>query len=264
LGIGADLETVVKGKTIMNRRKKIVILGPTELYPGCDINPTTDAEEFFKQDDVDVRCSMNREDVEKADGLVIPGGLPDVNPAYWSEKNLACHVIDVRMDEKQMALIDLAVKLKKPIFGICRGYQLVCVYFGGTLEQDIASNNFHRYESGNPRFHDIYNVPGTLLHDVYGDILHTNSAHHQALKKIPDCLQVAQLWCANEKDTEKYLQLAREGKLKEGNDECVIEAVIHKSYPYLGLQWHPESQRELYCKDIDLKKIRDIFYQMME
>lgn len=77
------------------------------------------------------------------DGVIVPGGLPDVSPAYWNEENKACHVVDEEMDRQQMAMIDRAVKLCKPIIGFCRGLQLVSVYFGASLIQDIEYGDEH-------------------------------------------------------------------------------------------------------------------------
>lgn len=243
---------------------KILVAAPTGLYPGCPIDVTKETLDFFSSQSAECWCSMNPNEIEQCDGMVVPGGLPDVSPAYWGESNTDCHVVDEEMDRNQMKMIQRAVKLHKPILGICRGLQLVSVYFGATLIQDIACGEEHRYEPGNPHFHDIYNVPETSLYNMYGDVVHGNSGHHQALRKIPDCLRVSQLWCADAKKAQKYIQMAQEGELHEGTDECIIEAVYHKDYPFVGLQWHPELCGELYCKDVDVSKIRVLFYHMIE
>lgn len=248
----------------MQKRRKILIAGPVELYPGCQINPTLDARDFFAQDDVEVWCSMDPNEAERADGIVVPGGLPDVSPACWGEENKACYVVDKQMDRDQLALIERAVQLRKPLLGICRGHQLISVFFGATLIQDIRCNDAHRYAPGAPRFHKIHNVPGTPLFELYGSVLHSNSAHHQAIKKLPECLRVAQLWCSDEAEAERHLRLACKGQIREGSDECIIEAVVHQDYPFLGLQWHPESGGELRCKDADTKRIRFCFYDIIQ
>lgn len=125
------------------------------------------------------------------------------------------------------------------------------------LKEDI-----HHTDPINPHFHKIYNVPGTYFYSVYGDVMTTNSFHHQALKKIPDCFRVISLWCKDDETAQHYLKLATEGKLTEGSDECVIEAVEHKDYPYLGLQYHPELEKLSACRHINRVRIRDYFYTM--
>ncbi len=88
------------------------------------------------------------------------------------------------------------------------------------------------------------------------------SAIPEALKKIPDCLRVLSLWCKDDETAEHYLKLSADRKLTEGSDECVIEAVEHKHYPFLGLQFHPELGGNFLCRDIDRARIRDYFYSM--
>ncbi len=165
----------------------------------------------------------------KADAVVLPGGPPDVDPELYGEINTACGEIDRELDEKQFAMIDRAVKLKKPLFGICRGMQLISVYFGATMIQDIGCRHQHEFSVENPRFHTIYNVPRSCLFELFGPYVHCNSLHHQAVKKLPECLIPVQIWCKDEAKLDACLALAKEGKL-EANSDCLIEAVVHKDY----------------------------------
>ncbi|MCD8078069.1 MAG: gamma-glutamyl-gamma-aminobutyrate hydrolase family protein, partial [Lachnospiraceae bacterium] len=230
---------------------KILVAGPEEIFPGCPIDVNAETVDFFTTDKSQCFNSLNPADVASCDGVIVPGGVPDVSPSFWNEEIAGSHDVDVDMDRKQLAMIDQAVQLHKPILGICRGHQLACVYFGATLIQDIKTGDHHRYVPGEPRFHRIYNIPGTFMHDLYGDSFKGNSGHHQALRKIPDCLRVTQLWCQDDQ-LDKYIQMAQEGTLREGTDECIIEGVYHTDYPFIGIQWHPELRGEMYCKRIDL------------
>ncbi len=90
--------------------------------------------------------SLNPKDITKCDGLIFPGGVANVNPKLYGETNTACGIIDDRMDALQLAMIRRAVELRKPIFGIYRGYQLVSVYFGATMIQDISNGEYHKYD----------------------------------------------------------------------------------------------------------------------
>ncbi|MCI6567917.1 MAG: gamma-glutamyl-gamma-aminobutyrate hydrolase family protein [Dysosmobacter sp.] len=243
---------------------KILIAGPDGCYPGVDIDLNVETTAYFESEQVECFSSMNPDDIEKCDGVIVPGGLPDVSPAYWDEENTGCHVVDEEMDRQQMAMIKRAVELRKPMLGICRGLQLVVVYFGGTLIQDITYEKEHCYEVGNPRFHMIRNVPGTFMNQLYGDKMKSNSGHHQAIKKLPSGFRVSQLWCADEKQYDACIALAEAGELHEGTEECIIEAIYHEEYPFIGLQWHPELKGELWCKHLDLSKIPAYFCKMME
>lgn len=243
---------------------QVLIAGPEGCYPGCPIDVNGQAKDFFTSERAHCWNSMDPADLEKCDGVLIPGGLPDVDPACYGEINTACHVVDEEMDRGQMEMIRRAVELRKPIFAICRGLQLVSIYFGATLIQNIGCGKLHKYEPGNPRFHDIYNVPGTMMYELFGAVTHGNSGHHQAIKKLPKCLRVSSLWCADEKKTAEYLKLAQSGELHEGTDECIIESVYHPDYPFIGLQWHPELVGELKCTRVETEKIKTMFYDLMQ
>ena len=74
-------------------------------------------------------------------------GLKDVKQAITAKQIdiIPDEIIDRTLDDEQMAMIDAAVKAKKPILAICRGMQLVNVYFGGTLIQDLENGPMHTY-----------------------------------------------------------------------------------------------------------------------
>ena len=112
-----------------------------------------------------VSFSLNPSDIETCDGVILPGGLPDVDPASYGERNIACGVIEPELDIAQLKMLDTAVGLDKPILGICRGHQLLNVYFGGTLIQDVADLKVHRFVPDvetlhyKPKFHHVYTIP---------------------------------------------------------------------------------------------------------
>lgn len=243
---------------------RILVASPSGFYKDCPVDPCGEAAEFFTTDRATCTISMDPDIVENYDGVVIPGGLPDVDPSIYGEENTASDPVEPEMDRQQLAMIDRAYKLHKPMIGFCRGLQLAAVYFGGTLIQCLDCKDQHGYEPGNPRFHKIYNVKGTFMHDLYGDSLLGNSGHHQALKKLPEDFRISQFWCENDETAAKYMKLVEANQLREGSSECVIEAVYHKDYPFVGIQWHPEMHGELYCGHLDLSKIINYFYRMME
>lgn len=163
--------------------------------------------------------SLCAEDLEKADGLILPGSPQDMNPKLWGAEDICSNDINDELDLLQWKLLEKAVSLGKPVLGICRGMQFINVFFGGTLIQDLPDAAFHK--AGNPeRYHPVYTAEGTALYALYGKMTETNTRHHQGAGLIGDALTVSAMWIA------------------DGGP--VIEAVEHKELPIIGVQWHPE------------------------
>lgn len=247
----------------MEKKLNILIMGPVEMFPGCPVNPTTEAQDFFALDGHNVWCSMDPGEVEKADLTVIPGGLPDVDPANYGEKDMGSHDVTPDMDAEQFAMIKEAFRLQKPMVGICRGVQLINVFLGGTLIQDLESGKTHKYQPGAPVFHPVSNISGSRIAERFGNAMTVNTGHHQALKKVADGLRVTQFWCGAPAKAEEYRKLIEAGVFREGTSECVIEGVEHTGYPMVGFQWHPELGGELLCRDVDLRAIREYCYDLV-
>ena len=152
------------------------------------------------------------------DGLLLPGGA-DINPSLYGEENNGSKGIDDSLDELQFGALDAFVKAGKPVLGICRGHQVINVYFGGTMIQDLPSAGRHARDAGQAedKIHLNHTEPGTLLAKLYGEEFTSNSSHHQAAGKIGEGLRV----------------MAR-------SDDGVIEALCHETLPILGIQFHPE------------------------
>jgi len=161
------------------------------------------------------------------DGLLISGG-PDVEPKRYGEvyDSNRCESTDPKRDSLEFALIDLALNQKMPILGICRGEQILNVYFGGSLYQDIPTdvpeNVGHRFSNIDSSYHVLNIVPNELLAQISGvEIGNVNSSHHQAVKKLGNDLMV----------------------LARTNDE-IVESITWKNPKgksfLLGIQWHPE------------------------
>ena len=99
------------------------------------------------------------------------------------------------------------------MLGICRGIQIINVFFGGTLCQDLPC---HAATDGKDRFHTVYTVRSPLL-PVCGPVCRVNSAHHQAVDALGRGLRA--------------IQWAEDG---------TVEALCHDCLPIWGVQWHPE------------------------
>ena len=118
------------------------------------------------------------------DGLLVPGGWDVDPPAYGEERQEETPDVDPPLDLTEIALVRAAVDEGVPVFGICRGQQVINVALGGSLRQHIDGHDYH----GHPRdllAHAIDVVPGSELSKVTpGDRLMVNSLHHQSVKDV--------------------------------------------------------------------------------
>ncbi len=183
--------------------------------------PAVDAESIVQRSDLDLH-----DYAAALDGLVLQGGN-DVAPETYGEAPLHAdwHGDRVR-DRYEIDLIRAFVAAGKPVFGICRGLQLLNVAFGGTLLQDIETQQPHslshrvlgRYEH---HHHGVEFVPGTRLAELFPGVARaiTNSIHHQGIKDLaPEFMVEAR--CP---------------------DDGMVEAVRWRGVSFVaGVQWHPE------------------------
>jgi len=143
-------------------------------------------------------------------GLLLPGG-GDMEPWRYGQENTASRALEPARDAKELELLEEFLRQGKPVLGICRGLQVINVFFGGTLLQDLEG---HCAVGGQDRFHAVRTaaVPwGAPVRDI------VNSAHHQAVDVLGDGLEAVQ-WAP----------------------DGTVEAVCHRSLPVWGVQWHPE------------------------
>lgn len=156
------------------------------------------------------------DDILNADGLLLCGG-GDIHPQYYGEDIDGSVKIDEERDKNEFLLVERFLQTGKPIMGICRGYQLLNIYFGGSLYQHMENAAVHKGK-GCDLVHDVKLVGDSFVRDLYGDVFPVNSAHHQAIKKLGKHLKVTMV----------------------SVDDSVIEGMEHESLPIFGVQWHPE------------------------
>ena len=166
------------------------------------------------------------------DGLVLHGGA-DVWPGSYGETPLEPQWSGDRMrDDYDKALVAAFEAAGKPIFGVCRGLQLLNVTYGGTLYQDIQTQVpdafVHRDASiYDLNFHSVDIVQGSQLSNLYPGVerVRVNSIHHQAIKDL-----------SPEFVAEAY-------SVKDGLIEAIRRKDPSKSY-IAALQWHPEFHQQ--------------------
>jgi len=152
------------------------------------------------------------DDETACDALLLPGG-GDLDPALYDQANQGSGEPDRARDERELRLCRQFFEEKRPVLGICRGAQVAAVALGGTLLQQIEGHG--RLSNGADRVHETRTAG--FLTGLYGPSCAVNSAHHQAIDRLPpDC---------------RILQISEDG---------VIEAFCHKTLPLLAVQWHPE------------------------
>ena len=165
-----------------------------------------------------------RQYADTLDGLIITGGDFDIDPHLYGEDQVHSTVnTKENRTNFEWALAQLFLHNKKPILGICGGQQLLAVLLGGKLIQHIPDvTNTINHEQKTPRTqagHEVNIVKSTLLAKiVQTDRMAVNSAHHQAVKSVPDNIIIN--------------AVAPDG---------IIEGIEDPLHPFcLGVQWHPE------------------------
>lgn len=180
------------------------------------------------------------ENLQNIKGLLLPGGI-DVEPARYNETpHPKLEKTDAGLDALEWRALTFARDRRLPVLGICRGHQIINVFYGGSLYQDIPSQ--HQSEKtvkhrGGKAVHDITVKEGTLLYELLGKKrLQVNSYHHQAVKRLAPGFTVS----------------AR-------TDDGIVEAIESDGDVFtLGVQFHPE---KLLVEQPELKAIFARFVQ---
>jgi putative glutamine amidotransferase len=158
------------------------------------------------------------------DGLLISGGDFDVDPLFYGEKRSEkCGPSNPARTQSEFLLLAAALKANLPVLGVCGGAQLMNVFYGGTLHQDIPSEisgaqAHSQKEPHDKTSHEVAITRGSLLWKITGAArLRVNSTHHQCVK-----------------------ELGRGLRASAASSDGLVEAVEGKSGFMLGVQWHPE------------------------
>ena len=165
------------------------------------------------------------------DGLVLHGGA-DVSPLSYGEKPINDKWAGDRIrDEYEIDLVAAFERHGKPVFGVCRGLQLLNVAHGGTLYQDIETQvpkalRHRDAQVYDNNFHGVEFAPGSRLASIYPNDkrVKVNSIHHQAIKDLAPGFEIEAM----------------------SHDDGIVEAIRRtdptQSY-VAAVQWHPESHR---------------------
>jgi putative glutamine amidotransferase len=151
-------------------------------------------------------------------GIILTGGN-DVSPERYGQISLACKNVSEIRDQIEISLLQVAIEKSLPVLGICRGMQLINVFFGGSLIQDIQS------EVQSAVNHAGSQHPIRISDVSVGQILGVtefvvNSFHNQGVT-INSLAPAVDVFAISVEDG-------------------LIEGIMHPDYPILGIQWHPE------------------------
>lgn len=148
------------------------------------------------------------------DAIILTGSGIHINPKLYNQAEKINYEYPYILEDKlDFALIKEFNALNKPILGICRGIQVINVYFGGSLKQKI--NNHENVQ------HEILLKNNTKLHNIYKqDVIMVNSSHTQSIDK-----------------------LAKNFKISATSSDNIIEGIEYKNI--VGVQWHPEKSMDL-------------------
>lgn len=167
------------------------------------------------------------------DGLVITGG-EDCNPALYHQENTNSSCISPEIETADILLYQAFQKVGKPIFGICRGMQIINVIEHGTLIQDIPTQRKDSMQHNqrelnltiNDLAHSVFVKENSTLSKFMKPHHMVNSFHHQAIDELATSFKAVAI-----------------------SEDDIVEAMEKENV--ICVQWHPErmnndsSQQEL-------------------
>lgn len=211
--------------------KRVFIRGEAENYGNYDAAlKASGLEPVFSRD-----LSLAAD----CDGLLLTGGY-DIDPAFYGQENVACFHVDPVKDREEIALVEQFMALERPIFGICRGHQILNVALGGDMIQHVPGHA--QLDTGVDDAHPV-TAEHEFMRRLYGDRFPVNSAHHQLVGRLGRGLNVT---CRS--------------------DEGYIEGIVHDNGRVFGVQFHPERMAFARRREdtVDGKKLFDVFRDLLE
>lgn len=197
--------------------------------------------------------------VGNCQGLLLPGGI-DIDPIYYGQDNDNSSGADQEKDAFERRLFHFFRELGKPIFGICRGFQLIArefmaanpdlertgvLYYAQHLNYHNQVNDQSLNRNSFQHWVDI--IPNFLYKNGMVNIgrMPVNSMHHQAL--MVELIQGKNKLDINVGSNMSVAAWTKRGIRKEDKNYYVCEAAVFRNWGsnIMGVQWHPEELRDV-------------------
>lgn len=201
-----------KKKTSRLRKAPLILISPYTEVKGSEFGDTTHSiSETYQRAIIQAgglplvmtgfaAPEVIAECVHRCDGVLFTGG-EDIDPKFYTKRMSAALRKTVKIepgerDLREMILVDEVFRQRKPLFGVCRGHQVVNVALGGSLVVDIAAQlpealNHRQMEKRSEVVHEARLTEGSLLAKITAkQRLGVNSTHHQAVARVAKQLRV--------------------------------------------------------------------------
>lgn len=185
------------------------------------------------------------EDYPFLDGVVLTGSLSAIAPAcYGAEVENPDEIFDRERDQTAFTIINSALALDMPLFGICRGFEEINVALGGTLSQNITGHESDKTLSLEQQYethpHKVIVQKGGVFEKLgLPSTFGVNTLHHQGIDRLADGLRVEAI-----------------------ADDGLIEAISMPGQSFfVGVQWHPESDYRISPVSV---KLFEAFHDKMQ
>ena len=138
--------------------------------------------------------------VGRLDGVLLTGSPSNVEPARYGDTAAGEGPFDPDRDRMMIELVEAVIVARRPLFGICRGFQEINVALGGTLRRDTSASEtlLHHHAPDGVDFdamfdhrHKVELVKGGILATAYdAPSIEVNSVHYQGVGKLADGLTI--------------------------------------------------------------------------
>ena len=211
---------------LKSNKKKVLIIGSSPKIGSTYYNIANNYNyDITILTGIQTNTEASRDVIKSVDGVIFAGG-EDFDPSiYGSNAYELVENYSTDQDRSDLELLSLAIEENKPVLGICRGMQLINIYYGGSLYEDLPSqfggNISHRGEEKTFTYHNVsFNENSRFYYKLDGVVVReVNSYHHEGIRDLAYGLLPTAF-----------------------SDDGLVEAIENPYYDsfMIGVQWHPE------------------------
>lgn len=211
---------------LKSNKKKVLVIGSSPKIGSTYYNIASNYNyEITILTGIQTNTDVSRDVIRSVDGVIFAGG-EDFDPSiYGSNAYELVENYSTEQDMSDLELLSLAIEENKPVLGICRGMQLINIYYGGSLYEDLpsqfAGNISHRGEENTFIYHNVsFNENSRFYYKLDGVVVReVNSYHHEGIRDLAYGLLPTAF-----------------------SDDGLVEAIENPYYDsfMIGVQWHPE------------------------